>query len=632
MRPGRAGLIAILALGPIFGLETTAAEAPPPSADLATPLDHAAFVDQTARSGVRFHHRHFGTGEKYMPENMGPGVAIVDVDGDGDLDLVFPQGAPIAAQARAQVGKEEASNRLFRNHGDGTFEDATAGSGLEIPGVSMGLAFGDIDADGDPDLYLSQFGPDLLLRNRGDGTFEDATTSAGIEDDLWSASAGFFDADGDGDLDLYVTRYVDFSLANHKWCGNAQKKLRAYCHPDVYQAAPDTLYLGDGKGRFQKAAESAGIVPTPEGKGLGLALGDFDGDGRQDIYVANDSTMNLLYLARGGGRFEESALLAGVGFDASGKAEAGMGVAAGDLDGDGLIDLFVTHLDQETNTLYRNQGGGLFEEMTRRSGLAAPSLPWVGFGTVLLDHDQDGDLDILVTNGHIIDNIARFDSSRSHEQPSQLFDNLGRGHFQELPGALGLGGPLVGRGAAAGDLDRDGDLDLVLTQNGGEARVLENQAGHSDRALAVRLKGPPGNPRAIGARLQLTLSKRKQQKEVQDLEGQDKWRQVRAMLGASGYLSQGPPEVYFAVPEGAKATLQVDWPSGKVSRFEELAPGHLYVLGNTAEGSPSILEEYPFPQHRASQGSGREKAENPLESQVFLDTLSQRPTIAPKNI
>jgi hypothetical protein len=546
------------------------------------------FVENSKAAGLNFVHQHFGQGEKYMPENMGPGVALLDFDGDGHLDIFFPQGAPLDSPPQGDTPQSKApaigqtSYVLYRNRGDGTFEDVSAKAGLGRGGYGMGVSFGDMDRDGDLDLFVANFGPDLLFRNLGDGTFEDVTVSSGIggssknEASLWSTSSGFFDADGDGDLDLYVTRYVDFSVGTHKWCGNAKKKLRAYCHPDVYGAAPDVLYLGNGKGQFTVAGAGSGIVPTRDGKGLGLILADLDGDGQQDVYVANDSTMNTLYWGLGKGRFEEGALLAGVGFDRSGKAEAGMGVVAGDLDGDGRIDLFLTHLDQETNTLYRNQGGRLFEDTTQASGLAAPSLPWVGFGTVLLDHDQDGDLDIFVTNGHIIDNIELFDPSRSHRQPSQLFDNLGGGRFTELKSALGLPGPLVGRGAVAGDLDRDGDLDLVLTQNGGPALLLENRVGKPGKSLGIRLRGGQSNPQGFGAILELMTGQR---------------RQIRTMLSASGYLSQGPAEVYFGIPAKVeKLVLRVTWPAGGGQLVEDLQPGFLHTI---REGEPNI-ESRPF--------------------------------------
>ena len=532
---------------------------------LAQPL----FTERTAELGVGFVHRHFGTGEKYMPENMAPGVAILDADGDGRLDIYLVQGAPIGPGAAADPS---ATNRLFRQRPDGTFEDVTEPTGTGDAGYGMGAAFGDVDADGDLDLYVTNFGRNTLFENRGDGTFRDVTGAAGVAAPGWSVGATLFDAGGDGDLDLYVTHYVDFAFDNHKFCGNARTKLRAYCHPDVYNGVPDVFYenLGpgdDGVAHFRDASRTAELARTANDKGLGVAALDADGDGRLDVYVTNDSTPNYLYLGAGAGgtAFREESLFAGVAVSGAGKAEASMGIAVGDVDADGHEDLFVTHLDQETNTLYRNLGGGMFSDATAQAGLAAPSLPWVGFGTVLFDADNDGDLDLVVLNGHIIDNIERFDASRRHRQPAQLFENVG-GRFTEISDRLGVAEPLVGRGMAAGDLDGDGDLDLVLTQNGARALVLMNEMNESPtgRFLGVRLKNAAGAPDGFGARLELRAAGH---------------RQVRTLLGAASYLSQSAPDAHFGLGETDKvAELRVRWPSGKQLLVRGLKADHLYLL------------------------------------------------------
>ena len=391
------------------------------------------FRDATESLGLTFEHRHFGIGQKWMPENMGAGVAVFDADRDGRLDLYFVQGAPLD-------GSEDpaATNRLWRQRADGTFFDASEASGLDDDGYGMGVTFGDIDNDADLDLFVTNFGPDRLYRNRGNGTFEEHTTRAGIDTPGWSTGATFFDAEGDGDLDLYVVGYVDFDFDNHKWCGNAKRGLRSYCHPDVYDGAPDFLFLNLGDGTYEEVSLSWKLRRTAADKGLSVLSGDFDGDGRQDLYVANDSTMNYLYLATEDGPYEESALFTGLGFNGAGQSEASMGIARGDLDGDLRPEIFLTHLDQETNTLYQPSGEATWRDATRASGLAAPGLPWVGFGTVFFDADLDGDLDIAVVNGHIIDNIELFDASRSHRQPAQLFENDGKGRFRERSETLGL--------------------------------------------------------------------------------------------------------------------------------------------------------------------------------------------------
>jgi hypothetical protein len=520
-----------------------------------------AFREVAAELGLVFEHRHFGTGEKYMPENMGPGVAVFDFDGDSRLDVYVVQGAPIADGATAD---SEASNRLFRQQPDGSFVDVTASSGAGDRGYGMGVTFGDIDGDHDLDLFVTNFGPDALYENLGDGSFRDITVQAGVGGDGWSASAGFFDADGDGDLDLWVTRYVDFSLRNHKFCGNAQIGLRSYCHPDVYDGVPDLLYRNDGHGRFAEIGRDVGLVASTKDKGLGLAIADFDGDGRQDVYVANDSTMNYLYLGREHGHFAESALAAGVGYNASGRSEASMGVEMGDVDNDGALDLFVTHLDEETNTLYRGLGGGLWVDATEAAGLAAPSRPWVGFGTVLLDFDHDGDEDLFVANGHIIDNIERFDATRRHRQPLQLFENLG-GRFVERSELLGYDQPAVARGAVGADLDDDGDRDLVITQNGGRLIVLRNDSPARGTSVVVRLVGSGLNTHAYGASVELI--------------GANGVTQRQWLSGARSYLSQGPPQVHFGVGRSrARNQVIVHWPNGEVGTYDPVPPGAAYRL------------------------------------------------------
>ncbi len=563
--PGeRSGLAAPLALllllAPLSRGTTPAALASEPGPAPAPPR----FAERSAALGVEFSHRHFGAGEKYMPENMAPGVAILDYDGDGLLDVYLVQGAPIGPEVDPGAAPPEAANRLFRQNAEGRFEDVTDRAGVGDRGYGMGASFGDFDRDGDLDLYVTNFGPNVLYRNRGDGTFEDATAEAGVGWPGWSVGAGFFDPDADGDLDLFVVNYVDFAFDNHKWCGDARRGIRSYCHPDVYDGLADVFYRNEGDGTFTDASRAAGLVASPTDKGLGVAFSDLDGDGRLDVYVANDSTMNYLYLGNGDGTFRESALLAGVGFDGSGAAEASMGIEIGDLDGDGRAELFVTHLDRETNTLYRTRGGGLYEDATEAAGLAARSLAWVGFGTVFLDHDLDGDLDVFVANGHIIDNLELFDPSRSHRQPAQLFDNAGDGRFVEISEALGLAEPLVGRGAAAADLDRDGDPDLVVAQNDGPALVLVNGAGSGNGAAAVRLVGRASNPQGFGARLELAAGGR---------------RQARELASVSSYLSQGPPEVRFGLGGAAAIdSLAVRWPPGRAARYASLPAGRVYTL------------------------------------------------------
>ena len=521
----------------------------------------SGFEEQSVQLGIDFVHRHFGTGEKYMPENMGPGGVIFDYDGDGLLDVYLVQGAPLGPEA---LYGEAPPNQLFRQTLTGVFEDVTERSGVGDTGYGMGATFGDYDRDGDLDLYVSNFGPNVLYRNRGDGSFDKVPGAGGAECPLWSTSTGFFDPDADGDLDIFAVNYVDFGFDNNIWCGNAQLGIRGYCHPDVYGALPECFYRNEGDGTFTDVSDSSGLVFGENAKSLGLGFSDFNGDDHLDVFVANDGTMNQLYLGDGKGGFEEQGLLSGVGYNGSGVPEASMGVEIGDVDGDGVAELFLTHLDAQTNTLYRDQGEGFYVDITEAAGLMAPSLPWVGFGTVLFDHDNDGDLDLFVANGHIIDNIERFEPSRTHRQLAQLFDNPGDGRFREVSERLSLAEPWVGRGAATGDLDRDGDADLVVVQNGGPARVLINQVPQAGASLAVELRGNSANPQGFGARVALQV---------------DDGVQVRWMRSARSYLSQSAPRVRFALGDAPRAdALTVTWPQGSVRRYQHLRAGRHYVV------------------------------------------------------
>lgn len=518
------------------------------------------FAEVSRQLGVDFTHRHFGTGEKFMPENMSPGVAVLDFDGDGLLDIYLVQGTILAGD----LPDPAPTNILLRQVPEGGFVDVTLRSGAGDPGYGMGASFGDYDRDGDPDIYVSNFGRNTLLENQGDGTFVDVTVEAAVECPLWSVSAGFFDPDHDGDLDLYAANYLDFAFDNHKFCGNAQSGVRAYCHPDVYNSIPDCFFRNEGDGRFTAVGSEVGIILTPDSVGLGVAFADLDGDGNQDIYVANDAVMNHLYLGDGTGRFAESALLAGVGFNADGRPESSMGIEIGDLDGDGLADIYLTHLDEQTNTFYRNLGQGMFMDATDAAGLGAPSLPWVGFGTVVFDHDNDGDLDIFVTNGHIIDNIELFDASRAHKQPLQLYDNRGDGHFTEISEVLNVDEVLVGRGAVGADLDRDGDLDIVMMQNDGRTLVLENRTENQGESLSVRLHGAKSNLEGFGSRLELITGDQ---------------RRLRLAHSAISYASQAPAEIHFGTGSATQVdSLELTWPTGRRVRYSGLTTGAFYNL------------------------------------------------------
>ncbi|HEX9668677.1 MAG TPA: CRTAC1 family protein [Thermoanaerobaculia bacterium] len=522
------------------------------------------FREAAERWGLAFRHHHGGSGRYYFAETNSGGVALFDYDGDGDNDVFFVDGGVLPGYAG-----EPPRSRLFRNDG-GRFVDRTAGSGVAVAAYGMGAAAGDVDGDGDLDLYVTAFGRDQLFRNQGDGTFADVTAAAGLGDPEYSMSAAFADADRDGDLDLYLANYVDFTVETHKPCAGADG-VRGYCSPGEYEGIPDRFYLNrgpdsSGQATFEEAGPRLGLPPD-RGKGMGIVFADLDDDGWPDLYVANDTTPNFLFRNRGrdaSGRpkFEDVSLVSGAAVSAEGRMEAGMGVDAGDYDGDGRLDLVVTNFAQETNALYRGLGGALFFDARFVSGIAEPSFPMLGFGVAFADLDQDGDLDLAVANGHVLDRPELFGSPSPYAQRNQVFENLGDGRFREVLDA-GLDVVRVSRGLAAGDLDGDADLDLVVVNSNQPAEVYENLAG--GRWLAVELVGRESNRFGIGARLELEAGGR---------------RQVREARTASSYLSQNALTVHFGLPAAAAGVdrLLVRWPSGRRQRVEGLPAGRRLVL------------------------------------------------------
>ncbi|MCA8960644.1 MAG: CRTAC1 family protein [Planctomycetes bacterium] len=506
---------------------------------------------------IDFRHRKGDSGRRYLVETMGAGLALFDADGDGDLDLYLVQG-------RALPGAEEfdSRNRLYTNDGSGHFVDATTEHSAPDEGYGMGCAIGDIDNDGDPDLLVTNFGRNALFRNDG-GRFVDITDEAGVgggdrgAPDAWSSSAAFADFDGDGLLDLYVTTYLAFSIESHKDCTLGQG-IPAYCSPDAYPGAPDHLYRNLGGGKFEDVSARAGLGSYP-GKSLGVVCADFDDDGRVDIYVANDGVANQLLLNRGSWSFEDATLIAGVGYNDDGMAQAGMGIASGDLDGDGRLDLLVTNLSSETNVYYRALGSGFFEDATAPSGLGAPSFLMTGFGTEAADFDGDGDLDVFVANGHVIDNIAEFNDHQTYRQPDQLYLNDGRGRFTERTPAEWRDSVEAGRGAAVGDVDGDGDLDIVVSNCDGRPILYRNlrdpKPGSERYTIGLVLEGRSSNRDAIGARV-----------EIQ--RGDE--RIVRRVVGGGSYLSGRRAEVAITIGGATIDRLTIRWPSGLVQTLEEL--------------------------------------------------------------
>ena len=478
----------------------------------------------------------------YFPEIMAGGVCLIDYDRDGYLDVYFVQGGRIVGPRDNVPG-----NRLYRNDGRGSFIDVTAETGVGDRGYGMGCACGDFDNDGWTDLYVTNVGANVLYRNNGDGTFVDVSRAAGVDDDGFGASAAFVDYDRDGDLDLFMSNYVVWSAETDIRCGTPTDGL-GYCGPRHYDApAPDKLYRNNGDGTFSDVSESSGIS-SAFGNGLGVVPGDFNGDGWPDLAVANDLTPNQLWINQGNGTFRDVALESGVAFNGYGLAEAGMGIDAQDIDGDLDLDLFMTHFALETNTLYRNVND-FFEDDTLRAGLAA-SRPFTGFGTALADLNNDGALDIYVVNGRVGNVTGTYHRKEDpFAEPNQLFEGLVNGTFREVMPRGGTAVLLVhtSRGAAFGDFDNDGDIDIFVVNRDAPAYLLENRVGSANHWIAFHVINRFGAT-ALGARVQITV------------DGADRFREVHL---AYSYCASNDPRVYFGLGAAERVDdVVITWPDG----------------------------------------------------------------------
>jgi enediyne biosynthesis protein E4 len=546
---------------------------PPPPA---TP-DPVRFVDVTEAVGIDFRHEASPTSQKYLPETMGSGVALFDADGDGRLDIFFVNGAairdPMPSGAMPVKDGPRYWNRLYQQREDGHFEDVTARAGLAGAGYGQGVAVGDYDNDGHEDLYVTGLGGNRLYHNDGHGRFADVTTQAGVAGSGWSTSATFVDFDHDGRLDLFVCRYLVWSFEANPYCGEPAPGPRAYCHPDRFKGASPLLFHNEGGGRFKDVSGAAGVAGAP-GKSLGVALSDFDHDGIVDLAVANDSVAQFLYRGRGHGLFEDVALGAGTGFDQDGRAFAGMGVDFADYDNDGWPDVVVTNLSNERYALFRNAGNGTFSYETHASGLGTLTHLSSGWGVRFLDYDNDGWKDLFVAQGHVMDTIEQTSPHLRYRQPPLLARNEA-GRFRDVSATSGaiFNDAWAARGLAIGDLDDDGDLDVVVSTAGGRAYVLRNEGGNRGHWIELRLIGHRSNRDGLGADIRLVTAS-------------GALRQATASTTGS-YLSASDRRVHLGLGSETKCrSIEVRWPSGIVQRLADVrADQILTVTEPDASGS-----------------------------------------------
>ena len=581
---------------------------------------HVEFRDVTREAGIHFHHERAGSPSKLYVETMGAGVAWIDYNQDGYLDAFFVNSGYTPFFHPAQPPQPA----LYRNNGDGTFTDVTAASKIHADGtIFFGVAVGDYDNDGYPDIYMTGYRHSVLLHNNGDGTFTDVTEKAGVGNDgNWGTAAGWFDYDRDGKLDLLVTNYVKYDVDHPVLCGDIRPGLRdvprvsSYCHPDNFPGTSMRLYHNNGDGAFTDVTEKAGLINT-DGKSLAVVLADLNNDGWPDIFIANDTQRNFLYINKGDGTFRDATYASGAGFSEDGRPEAGMSADAADVMNNGLPYLFVSHLDFELNRLYRNNGDGTFTDATIASGIGQSDILNSAFGAKFFDFDNDGWRDLLVVNGHILDNIALFHPEVKYEEEKKLYRNTGNGNFVDASKTQGADfrAPRVGRGLAVGDYDNDGWLDFLVSNNGEDAQLFRNDGDNPNRIvvpseqrergaslpsagasaphsagkagegknhwLGVRLIGTKSNRDAIGAHLKLVAG---------DFTSYDQSK------GGMSYCSAQDPRIYFGLGAHDRVdSLEIRWPSGSTETFKDLAADQILTI---TEGAGVQLGKFPPLRHK----------------------------------
>ncbi len=547
-----------------------------PESESHPPDGRILFTDVTAQSGITF--KHISAPEKkYIVESMSGGVALFDFDNDGRLDIYLVNSLTISTANDPKSSRSE----LWRNNGDGTFRDVTEKAGVGYPGWGMGVCAGDFDNDGWVDLYVTCLGPNRLFKNNGDGTFTDVTEKAGVGDIRWSTGAAFADYDNDGRLDLFVANYVDFKLDNLPEFGKGKtcqyRGVAVQCGPRGLPGAGDALYHNNGDGTFTEVSKVAGVSDPPGHYGLGVTWCDFNEDGRVDLYVANDSRPNYLYRNNGNGTFTDVAFLSGTAVSEDGAEQGSMGVAIGDYDHRGRWNVFVTNFSDEYNALYRHEKDFLFTDVSFASQTAKASFPFVGWGTKFFDYDNDGWLDLLEVNGHVYPQMENAKLGTTYRQRKLFYKNNRNGTFSEIAAESGpaLNQPAVSRGAAFGDLDNDGDIDIVVNNLDGAPTVLRNDGGNKNNFVIIRLMGTQSNRDAFGARVRVTSG---------DLVQVDECR------SGGSYISQNDVRLHFGLEKRTKVdSIEVRWPSGKTEKATEISANTFITI---KEGS-GVVESKP---------------------------------------
>ena len=536
------------------------------------------FVDVAERAGITFRHDNAASPQKYLIETMGSGCGWIDYDQNGLFDLYLVNSAP----TKVYQPKNPLRSALYRNNGDGSFTDVTEKAGVGAEGLfGMGVAVGDYDNDGFPDLLVLGYGRCILYHNNGNGTFTDVTAHAGVENaGRWGSSAAWFDYDKDGRLDLVIANYVAWSPERNFWCGDHAPGMRSYCHPDDFEGTPPVLFHNNGDGTFTDVSKPSRIGLKP-GNGLGVVTFDYDNDGWQDVFIANDSMPNFLFHNNRDGSFSEVGYESGVAVSMDGLPEAGMGADAGDIRGSGRLDVVVTHLDSQLARLYQNLGSQLFDDVTLRSKIGYATYHLSEFGTRFMDYDNDGALDLFMACGHVLDNVHLYKSDVYYPEPKLMFRNMGRGIFENVSNQLGpeFQLPRVSRGVAVGDFDNDGDLDILVNNNGQPPQLLRNDGGNANHWLEMLLIGTNSNRDAIGARVKVFAG---------NLALEDERK------GGMSYQSAQDPRLHFGLGDRSKVDkVEVHWPSGTSTKLSDIQCDQIIAI-KEGEG----LVDRPFPRVR----------------------------------